>query len=545
MFRLSDTLHQDQCLLMNLMDKMADHIYFKDLESRFVRINRRMAEAFGFNEPQDAIGKTDFDFFFPEHARRAYNDEQAIIRTGSPLLGIEEKKAWPDGRETWVSTTKMPFRDQDNRIIGTFGISRDITAQKQTQQAFFKEQYFFKALMDNMLSAIYFKDREARFIRVNKCMLDRRGLRSEADLLGKTDFAILPQALAQAAFDRDMHILQTGEPLIGFEVQVPTADGSEFWVSTTKVPFRNPEGEIVGLIGISHNITERKQAERRLHKLTAMLQISNRELESFASVASHDLQEPLRKIQSFGDLLIARFSQSLPEEARGYLERMQNAAGRMRTLIEDLLTLSRVTREAQPFAPVDTASIVREVVSDLEVRIQQHGGRIEVGKLPSVEADSTQIRQLFQNLIGNALKFHRENEPPVVRVQGERLRRREDFPTGANPEVESCLFTVSDNGIGFDEKYLDKIFAIFQRLHGRSQYEGNGIGLAVCQKIAERHHGHITARSKPGEGTTFLVVLPMKQAQSEALAHNSDLSSTGHLRKLDKFSIGMRSKVIK
>lgn len=515
MFRLSDTLHQDQCLLMNLMDKMADHIYFKDLESRFVRINRRMAEAFGFNEPQDAIGKTDFDFFFPEHARRAYNDEQAIIRTGSPLLGIEEKKAWPDGRETWVSTTKMPFRDQDNRIIGTFGISRDITAQKQTQQAFFKEQYFFKALMDNMLSAIYFKDREARFIRVNKCMLDRRGLRSEADLLGKTDFAILPQALAQAAFDRDMHILQTGEPLIGFEVQVPTADGSEFWVSTTKVPFRNPEGEIVGLIGISHNITERKQAERRLHKLTAMLQISNRELESFASVASHDLQEPLRKIQSFGDLLIARFSQSLPEEARGYLERMQNAAGRMRTLIEDLLTLSRVTREAQPFAPVDTASIVREVVSDLEVRIQQHGGRIEVGKLPSVEADSTQIRQLFQNLIGNALKFHRENEPPVVRVQGERLRRREDFPTGANPEVESCLFTVSDNGIGFDEKYLDKIFAIFQRLHGRSQYEGNGIGLAVCQKIAERHHGHITARSKPGEGTTFLVVLPMKQTQSE------------------------------
>jgi light-regulated signal transduction histidine kinase (bacteriophytochrome) len=176
-----------------------------------------------------------------------------------------------------------------------------------------------------------------------------------------------------------------------------------------------------------------------------------------------------------------------------------NAAGRMQVLIEDLLAFSRVSSRGQPFTPQDLSSVVTQVLSDLEVRIQQLDGTVNVHTLPTIDADGLQMRQLFQNLIANALKFHRPGVPPVVTVDG-----------GAHGDEVTIL--VSDNGIGFDEKYLDRIFAIFQRLHGREEYEGTGIGLAVCRKIVERHSGTITARSTPGEGTTFVVTLPLTQS---------------------------------
>jgi signal transduction histidine kinase len=168
-----------------------------------------------------------------------------------------------------------------------------------------------------------------------------------------------------------------------------------------------------------------------------------------------------------------------------------------------------VTTKAVPGVPVDLARVVHEVVADLEVRLEQTEGRVEVGALPTIEADPTQMRQLFQNLIGNALKFHRPEEAPMVRVTGQCLGSQAECSTGSAPITEFCHITVADNGIGFDEKYLDRIFQVFQRLHGRNTYEGTGVGLAVCRKIAERHGGSITARSTPGQGATFIVTLPV------------------------------------
>ncbi|HEY1581507.1 MAG TPA: CHASE3 domain-containing protein [Chthoniobacterales bacterium] len=236
------------------------------------------------------------------------------------------------------------------------------------------------------------------------------------------------------------------------------------------------------------------------------LQRSNRELEQFASVASHDLQEPLRKIQAFGDRLQTRCAETLGEHGRDYLKRMLASATRMRSLIDALLTFSRVTTKAQPFVTVDLATTAEEVVSDLEDRVHRMGGRVEVGALPSLEADPLQMRQLLQNLIGNGLKFARPNEQPVVRVEGRVLTPKE-----GNGTVPRCEISVSDNGIGFEEVYLDRIFELFQRLHGRQEYEGTGMGLAICRKIVERHGGTITARSAPGRGATFLVNLPLRQ----------------------------------
>jgi light-regulated signal transduction histidine kinase (bacteriophytochrome) len=247
-------------------------------------------------------------------------------------------------------------------------------------------------------------------------------------------------------------------------------------------------------------LTESSEA---LRQLNAELQRSNQELQDFAYVASHDLQEPLRKIQAFGNLLEEEYG-SVLSEGKTYLDRMRNAASRMQVLINDLLIFSRVTTKALPFSEVDLNVIAREVVIDLEALLQATRGTVEIDTLPIIEADPLQMRQLLQNLIGNALKFHRPGVPPCVSVAAE---------LQVNPEAseEQCVIAVRDNGIGFDEKYLDRIFTVFQRLHSRGEYEGTGIGLAVVRKIVERHGGSITARSAVGEGSTFLVTLPLRQ----------------------------------
>ncbi|MGH8523163.1 MAG: sensor histidine kinase [Gammaproteobacteria bacterium] len=250
------------------------------------------------------------------------------------------------------------------------------------------------------------------------------------------------------------------------------------------------------------------ELERRVQERTQELERSNRELQDFAFIASHDLQEPLRKIQTFGDRLKAKHGEALEAQGRDYLERMQNAARRMHRLINDLLTFSRVAAKAQPFVPVALEEVAREVLGDLEARIEETGGQVEVGELPTVEADPLQMRQVLQNLIGNALKFHYPEQPPRVQVRGAIIDGSESAAEGTATDG-ICQIAVEDNGIGIDEKYQDKIFTPFQRLHGRGEYEGTGMGLAVCRKIVERHGGTITFTSTPGSGTIFLVTLPL------------------------------------
>ncbi len=246
-----------------------------------------------------------------------------------------------------------------------------------------------------------------------------------------------------------------------------------------------------------------RQRTQELADTNEALQLSNRELEQFASVASHDLQEPLRKIEAFGDRLSTRCRDSLSEQGVEYLDRILTSASRMRTLINDLLSYARVASRAQPFTKVDCTRLVNEVVGDLESRITEVDGQVNYDSLPTIDADPTQLRQVFQNLISNALKFHQPEVPPRIEIAAEQVTA----PSGTN----MVRFSVRDNGIGFDEIYLDRIFEVFQRLHGRAEYEGTGIGLAICRKIIERHGGSITAQSQPGAGSTFLITLPAEQ----------------------------------
>jgi two-component system, LuxR family, sensor kinase FixL len=294
------------------------------------------------------------------------------------------------------------------------------------------------------------------------------------------------------------------------ELMFRRKDGTSFPVEYNRTPIVEND-RLVGAVIIFRDITERKRAEESISRKAAELARSNAELEQFAYVASHDLQEPLRKIQAFGGRLKGKMEGVEIQDGRDYLERMQNAAARMQNLISDLLTFSRVLSSSQPFVKVDLGNTVREVLSDLEVAIEQSKAKIEFEGLPTIEGDPTQLGQLLQNLISNSIKFQPAGQAPVIRIEGQVLPRPFSCVKNPTPDDQVCELTVKDNGIGFDEQYLDKVFAVFQRLHGRSEYEGTGVGLAVCRRIVDRHGGTITAKSKAGEGATFVVALPVQQ----------------------------------
>lgn len=326
-----------------------------------------------------------------------------------------------------------------------------------------------------------------------------------SELLGKTHKIINSGLHPQAYFEEMWRTITAGRVWEG-EIRNRAKDGRYYWVHTTIVPFMDDSGRPESYVAVRYEITERVLAQEQLKIHAKKLEISNRELQDFASVAAHDLQEPLRKIQSFSDRLQTKGKEQLSAEMVDYLDRIQGSAKRMQTLIDDLLTYSRVTTKAQPFVPVDLNEILAHVVSDLEVRLEQTQGQVDWRDLPTIDADATQMRQLLQNLISNALKFHREGVPPRITIRAQ-----------APHPNSNAVIEVADNGIGFDEKYLDRIFTIFQRLHGRFEYEGTGIGLAVCRKIVDRHGGSITARSTPGVGSVFVVSLPLKHNPEDNL----------------------------
>lgn len=543
--RVEGKLAHEQELLQTLLDNTPDTIYYKDHESRFVRMSKSKAEktlqsvrddyraAHPDAKPDEwpphlagveaftewLIGKTDFDTYPENYARAAYTDEQEIIRTGKPIEDKLEKATFADGKNVWWLTTKMPWRDKTGTIIGTFGVSKDVTNLKEAEEALARERIVLRTLIDNIPDGIYAKDTAGRKTIVNPADLKVLGCKTEAEAIGKNDFDFFPKEIAENFWADDQKVLQ-GEPVIDREEYFLDENGQKRWLLTSKLPLRSRSGKVIGLVGIGRDITERKKAEEalrhseeRLREFAAQLERSNRELQDFAYVASHDLQEPLRKIVVFSERLKERATGKLDPETADYLERMQKAAGRMQSLINELLTFSRVTTKAKPFEPVDLAKVAREVLDDLEGRIEIVKGRVEVGPLPVIDAEALQMRQLLQNLIGNALKFRRPEANPVVKVEAQLFSGRRPQAGPETPEEQLCRLTVSDNGIGFDEKYLDRIFNVFQRLHGWNEYEGTGMGLAIARKIVLFHQGDITAKSKPGMGATFIVTLPVTHSK--------------------------------
>lgn len=423
-----------------------------------------------------------------------------------PTAIAQELLYLQDGRV--VEYYSAPVFSADEQFYGRIWYFRDITERYLAAEEL-KRSY--KALSDvhyalDQSAIVSTTDAEGTIVYVNdkfceSCQYPR------AEIIRKTYLDLLDSKYHDIEFcDQLWQVIKRGEIWHG-ETKNRTRTGSSFWLNTTIVPFVDEDNHPFQYLSIAFDITERKRAEEELKAFAAKLEQSNRELQDFAYVASHDLQEPLRKIQAFSDRLASKYSSDLNEQAQDYINRMQNAALRMQTLIQDLLSFSRITTKAQPYSPVNLIKIAQEVLDDLEMRLEQTQGQVILHTLPTIEADPLQIRQLLQNLISNALKFHRPGVPPIVEVSAQLLPENTEFP-------QHCQIQVQDNGIGFDPKYVDRIFNIFQRLHGRNHYEGTGVGLAICRKIVERHGGQITATSQPEQGTTFIITLPVKQSNS-------------------------------
>ena len=432
--------------------------------------------------------------------------------SGRPAI-FEENIKGPNEVEIWLEWTYTPVFDGRGRVTQICLAGVEITDRHQAEERIWQSAQRFQSLIENAADVVGIFDADGIFRYLSPSITRVLGYKPE-QLIGAKFISFLHPddvSLAQTAFIESTQISGAGVPV---QVRVRNQEGA--WrVMEGLIKNLLDSPTVNGIVITVRDVTERVEADKVLRAYTVQLEQSNRELQDFAFVASHDLQEPLRKVRAFGDRLQSKYSAVLDERGQDYVTRMQDAAARMQSLLQDLLTFSRVTTRARPFEWVDLDQINRAAVADLENTIKQTKGVVEIDHLPSIEADPSQMQQLMQNLISNGLKFHREGLSPLVKVTGQCIKNDDQMLPGSSVDDTLCQLTVEDNGIGFDEKYLDRIFQVFQRLHGRGEYDGTGIGLAVCRKIVERHNGVITAQSTLGQGAKFIITLPAKQTRPE------------------------------
>ncbi len=495
--RVSADIGHSDAFYHSLVENLPHSILHKDLEGRFTFANRKCCELIG-KPLEDILGKTDFDLFPRDLAVQYRADDLKVLQRGQPFETVEQHVT-AQGAKLYVQVIKTPIYDAAKQPLGLQCIFWDVTGHKLAVQELLESEERFRQLFDQAPVAYHEIDCNGVVRRLNRAECALLGFQY-SEIIGKPIWDFVADDERVRSQEAVRKKLSGEQALVPFTRDYVRGDGARLTVEIHEKLIRDASGTVVGIRSSLLDITERKQAQEELARKAQELARSNAELEQFAYVASHDLQEPLRKIQAFGDRLNAKCGDSIGDLGLDYLGRMQNAAGRMQVLINDLLALSRLKTKAQPFAPVNLNAVARAVLSDLETRIERLGATVEIGTLPALNADGLQMSQLLQNLIGNALKFHRPDQPPVVKVTS----------SLAEADQRSCHIVVEDNGIGFEEKYLDRIFQVFQRLHGRNEYEGTGIGLAICRQIAERHGGSITAHSEPGKGAKFIVTLPLE-----------------------------------
>jgi signal transduction histidine kinase len=396
----------------------------------------------------------------------------------------------------------------DGSLITTH---EDVTERERLNERLAVQNMQLEAVMQNMVQGVAMYGADQRLVICNRRYLDMYNLSPEVVKPGVSlrDVMIHSASVGNYTEEEARRVLSERSEASNLTtrrtLKQHLRDGRV--IAVVREPM--PDG---GSIATCLDITEIERHAEQMQEHAQKLERSNRELQDFAYVASHDLQEPLRKIEAFGDRLATRFGSTLPEDGRMFLDRMQNAAGRMRRLINDLLNYSRVTTKAKPFTRVDLGEVLTGVLSDLQIRIEESGAVITSDALPAIDADATQMRQLLQNVLANALKFRKADVKPEIRITCTVNEAGAAFGSrGPRLRLE-----IADNGIGFDNKYKDQIFTIFQRLHGRLEYEGTGVGLATVRKIVERHGGTIDADGRPGIGATFIIELPMRQQAGEA-----------------------------
>jgi PAS domain S-box-containing protein len=526
-------------------------IFMLDVEGNILTWNEGAKRTKGYTS-DEIIGKHFSTFYTRQdlESQKPARELEIAVATGK-----YEEEGWrikKNGSVFWANVVITALFNERNRLIGFSKVTRDLTERKAIEESLRLSEERYRSLVEQVIDyGIFMMDEKGRIVSWNEGAKRIKGY-GEQEIIGKYFTIFYPE-----------EDLLNNKPATELKVARETGryeeegwrlrkDGSLFWASIVITTIYNTAGTLIGFSKVTRDLTERKEAEKalqesyvrqrmlaeelkttneelatsneelaasneeyatlneELEEANKLLIRSNENLQTFAYVASHDLQEPLRKIQQFGDLLKDQHKDSLGTGI-DYLERMQSAASRMSLLIKDLLNFSRISSRRDTSEAASLGDIVQQVLTTLDILIQDAGAQVEVEPLPTIWGDSTQLGQLFQNLLSNSLKFRRADVIPQIRILSGVIQHS-DLPLSVKPvrlsETYYCI-DVADNGVGFDEKYLNRIFQVFQRLHSRSEYAGTGIGLAICEKVATNHGGAITARSQPGQGATFSIYLPV------------------------------------
>jgi PAS domain S-box-containing protein len=466
------------------------------LDGRFLRVNPRVCEIMGYTE-QELSRLSVKDISHPEDRDAADGPRAQVVRGEIDSARLEKRYLRKDGSVVWVSVVIALEHDPAGRPLYAISVLDDITSRKHMEAALRDSEARFRSTFELAASGIAHVGLDGRFMRVNRQLCGILRYREE-ELIGRSVKDIShPQ-------DRDLTDAQRARVRAGeqasvrFEKRYLRKDGSVVWVSLGVALVRGADGEPLYEIAMFDDITERKQAEAALHEAHEELKRSNSELEQFAYVASHDLQEPLRMVSSYTQLLGRRYGDKLDADAKEFMAYIVDAAARMKQLIEDLLAYSRVGTKGKDFKPVPLDRPLARAIGNLKAAIDESGAQVTHDPLPTLAADEVQLAQLFQNLMGNALKFRSASAPRIH--------------IGASEKSDLFELQVRDNGIGIEPQYFERIFMVFQRLHDKGEYPGTGIGLAICKKVVERHGGQMRVESKPGEGSAFIFTLPKERA---------------------------------
>jgi PAS domain S-box-containing protein len=464
------------------------------LDRRFIRVNRRLCEILGYTEAE-LLRLTGRDISHPDDLDIINQQRPALYAGKIDRVHVEKRYVRKDGSAVWVVFSMVVERDAAGQPLYEIGIYDDITARKGAEAALRESEERFRQTFELAGSGMAHVGLDGRFARVNRRLCEILGYRAE-ELIGKSVKEIShpeDRNLTDAARDR---VRAGALEVADFEKRYVHRDGHTVWVDLTVALARDAQGAPLYEIAVFDDITERKHAEAALHAAHEELKRSNAELEQFAYVASHDLQEPLRMVSSYTQLIQRRYGDKLDGDAKEFMHYVVDGAARMKQLIEDLLAYSRVGTKGKEFRDIELEAALKRAVTNLRAAIEEAGAAVTWDPLPRVRGDDGQLAQLFQNLIGNALKFRGAGVPRVH--------------VSAAEQEQEWEISVRDNGIGIEPQYFERIFMVFQRLHTKGEYPGTGIGLAICKKVVERHGGAIWVTSQPGAGSEFHFTLPKK-----------------------------------
>ena len=471
------------------MQNAVEGISRLDIEGRYLKINRAYAHQCGY-EPEEMLGMEWPMTVHPDDIEMLILAYQEMLTSGK--VEVEARGVRKNGSFFYKQLTMVKACDEQGTFNGHHCFMKDITERKLTETALQESESKYRQIVELAEEGIWVIDSNARTTYVNQAMARMLGY-EELEMFGRSLFDFIEAGEKQKALD-DVERRKQG---IGekHEFKFKTKDGKDIWTYMSTNPVMDEKGNLLSCCALVYNITDRKKSDQQMLQLTEDLKRSNQELEQFAYVASHDLQEPLRAVTSYTQLLAQRYQGNLDAKADKYINHIVDGASRMQQLINDLLAYSRLGTQGKKLELADCNAAVQQSLRNLQIAIAEKKAVIACDEMPTVMADESQLVQLFQNLIANSIKFCRQ-DIPLIDIAA---RRREN----------EWLFYVRDNGIGIDPEYADRIFIIFQRLHGRREYSGTGIGLAMCKRIVERHGGRIWVESQEGEGATFYFSIPI------------------------------------